>query len=154
MNEIHHSETIPTCLFNLKRNSGRMQSDDITELVYDSSNYYNLSVLESLLVNNLNTDMAIKLNGLPEVSRIILEQKQPAYLQAEPPKLNSSFYPALKCLYQLVLNEQGTVAFFDSVNFDLVNRIEELTKNWKDEIGQGYLSKIIKVLVSWDKQTV
>lgn len=98
-NKTHNQEVIPTTLFNLKRNQGRLNSGDVSHEVYDTVNYYNVSILAICLVNSLNVNIGVAINLMSEISRLMMEQPIPLENKKFDPL--SSFYPVLESIYRL-----------------------------------------------------
>jgi len=83
-----------------------------------------LMVLEPLLINDLNHEMAMKLNGMIDLCRIMMEQPLPSEIpdfEYSPKFVNTSFKYNLRCLAASVRNEMGVVEFL--ANSKWINRL-------------------------------
>lgn len=69
----HHQEAVPTCIQNIRNLKVKIDSDLIGVDMYDQNNAMLLMVLEPLLQNDLCLDMTLKLNGMIELCRILME---------------------------------------------------------------------------------
>ena len=81
---------------------------------YDQNNAMLLMVLEPLLINDLNHDMALKLNGMVDMCRIMMEQPVPSELKGfeyNKKFCNTSFKYSLRCIAASVRNERGVMEF-------------------------------------------
>ena len=70
---MHHQEGIPTCLQALRNLKAKITQDLMDIETYDQNNSMLLMVLEPLLINDLSHDMSLKLNGITDLCRIMME---------------------------------------------------------------------------------
>lgn len=106
--------------------------------MYDQNNTMLLMVLEPLLNNDLCLDMTLKLNGMIELCRVMMEQPLPSELKGkvEPVDfsakfVNSAYKMVLRCLVKCTRSERGVVEFL--ANSAWIIRVLSMLDEWKDE---------------------
>ena len=134
----HHQEAVPTCIQNLRNLKAKIDSDLIGVEMYDQNNTMLLMVLEPLLNNDLCLDMTLKLNGMIELCRVMMEQPLPSELKGkvEPVDfsakyVNSAYKMVLRCLVKCTRSERGVVEFL--ANSAWIIRMLSMLDEWKDE---------------------
>ena len=97
-------------------------------------------VLEPLLSNDLCLDMTLKINGMIELCRIVMEQPLPSELKVKVKVdlanfssnfVNSAYKMALRCLVKCTRSERGVVEFL--ANSAWIVRVLSMLDEWKNE---------------------
>jgi len=108
-------------------------------------------VLEPLLINDLNHDMMMKLNGMIDLTRIMMEQPLPSEIsnfEYTPKFVNASFKYDLRCIAASVRNEKGCVEFL--ANSKWMNRLLQILEEWKEEENVANATKAIRMIMRND----
>lgn len=150
----HHQEGIPTCLQSLRNLKIKIEQELMDIETYDQNNAMLLMVLEPLLINDLNHDMALKLNGMVDMCRIMMEQPLPSEIQ---PKgsfeynkkyVNTSFKYTLRCIAASVRNERGVLEFM--ANPKWFARLQMILEEWKEEEQVANACKALRLILRND----
>lgn len=133
---------------NLKIKIGQELMDIET---YDQNNAMLLMLLEPLLINDLNHDMSLKLNGMVDITRLMMEQPVPSEIKGfeyNKKYVNSSFKYVLRCIAASVRNERGVMEFL--ANPKWLNRLLQILEEWKEEEQIANASKALRLIVRND----
>ena len=134
----HHQEAVPTCIQKIRNLKMKIDSDLIGVDMYDQNNTMLLMVLEPLLQNDLCLDMTLKLNGMIELCRIMMEQPLPSELKGKvdlvdfsEKHVNQAYKMVLRCLAKSTRSERGVVEFL--ANSAWIIRALSMLDEWKNE---------------------
>jgi len=115
-----------------------------------------LMLFEPLLMNTLNLDMALKLNGVVDVSRLMMEQPMPSEVpgfEYNKKFVNTSFKHTLRCLCSCMRQERGVIEFVTNPKW--LNRLLQILEEWKEEeiivICAKTLRLVLRSEVTYDR---